>query len=417
LKHAAATKDKPPGVYPGVLKQLQFVWGENACNCNAVKESAPAPAAATFPAPAAAASSNSSSSPGSSGFTAVTGSNSSSSLSGRRLAEASSISPDSRRLQELRRRRLQDLWRRRQLPATETGDELATAAADGSSSSSQSGRISRLQQHLLVAAGAGLDGIHRMLSVISPDSRQPCPLLTYPYKTLGQISAKATDGGFVCSGGLIGEDRVLTAGHCVWDDRGSQGPFQDLSFSPAQWKKDGKITAPLGQVDWDYVTLFEAYVNDPDGEGLAYDISVITLKRAVGRTLGYLGIRADTSPCRSTAMNLTLAGYPGDDPEYPIPGGWQGGCFYDTCTVNFSCAVSITNHTCDSYVGQSGAPMYDRENYIRAVHTLGVLPGFSTSNGAITIQKFILDNVMGYWKDTTGFAPAPPGSIGSGMYY
>ncbi|WIA37318.1 hypothetical protein OEZ86_014253 [Tetradesmus obliquus] len=263
----------------------------------------------------------------------------------------------------------------------------------------------------------GLDGIHRMLSVISPDSRQPCPLLTYPYKTLGQISAKATDGGFVCSGGLIGEDRVLTAGHCVWDDRGSQGPFQDLSFSPAQWKKDGKITAPLGQVDWDYVTLFEAYVNDPDGEGLAYDISVITLKRAVGRTLGFLGIRADTSPCKSTALNLTLAGYPGDDPEYPIPGGWQGGCFYDTCTVNFSCAVSITNHTCDSYVGQSGAPMYDRDNYIRAVHTLGVLPGFSTSNGAITIQKFILDNVMGYWKDTAGFAPAPPGSIGSGMYF
>jgi V8-like Glu-specific endopeptidase len=256
-----------------------------------------------------------------------------------------------------------------------------------------------------------------MLSVISPDSRQPCPLLAYPYKTLGQISAKATDGGFVCSGGLIGEDRVLTAGHCVWDDRGSQGPFQDLAFSPAQWKKDGKITAPLGQVDWDYVTLFEAYVNDPDGEGLAYDISVITLKRAVGRTLGYLGIRGDAGSCKSAALNLTLAGYPGDDPEYPIPGGWQGGCFYDTCTVNFSCSVSITNHTCDSYVGQSGAPMYDKENYIRAVHTLGVLPGFSTSNGAITIQKFILDNVMGYWKDTTGFAPAPPGSVGSGMYY
>jgi V8-like Glu-specific endopeptidase len=162
--------------------------------------------------------------------------------------------------------------------------------------------------------------------------------------------------------------------------------------------------------------LFEAYVNDPDGEGLAYDVSVITLKRAVGRTLGYLGIRADTSPCKSAPLVLTLAGYPGDDPEYPIPGGWQGGCFYDTCTVNFSCGVSITNHTCDSYVGQSGAPMYDRENYVRAVHTLGVLPGFSTSNGAITIQKFILDNVMGYWKDTTGFAPAPPGSIGSGYY-
>jgi V8-like Glu-specific endopeptidase len=216
---------------------------------------------------------------------------------------------------------------------------------------------------------------------------------------------------------LIAADRVLTAGHCVWDDRDTQGPFEDLAFAPAQWKKDGKITAPLGKVDWDYVTLFEAYVNDPDGDGLAYDVAVITLSKAVGQQLGYLGIRADPSPCPTEAMSLTLAGYPGDDPEYPIPGGWQGGCFYDVCQVNFSCSVSITNHTCDSYVGQSGAPMYDKQHYVRAVHTLGVLPGFSNSNGAITIQKFILDNVMGYWRETNGFTALAPGSVGTGSYY
>jgi hypothetical protein len=47
--------------------------------------------------------------------------------------------------------------------------------------------------------------------------------------------------------------------------------------------------------------------------------------------------------------------------------------------------------------------MYDDDNYVRAVHTLGVLPGFSSTNGAITIQKFMLDNVMGYWRDAEGY--------------
>lgn len=253
------------------------------------------------------------------------------------------------------------------------------------------------------SASVGIASIHRILSVIKPDNRRPCPVKTYPYDAMGQIKAKASDGGFVCSGGLIGSNRVLTAGHCVWDDRNAQGPFKDLRFAPGQWKTGTKVESPFGNVDWDYVTLFDNYINDPDGEGLSFDVAVITLSRPVGTELGWLGIKADTSPCRPGPLTLNLAGYPGEDPENPRPGGWAGGCFYDKCDVTFSCSVSITNHTCDSYVGQSGAPMYDEEGYVRAVHTLGVLPGFSTANGAITIQKFLLDNLMGYWKDTDGY--------------
>jgi hypothetical protein len=165
-----------------------------------------------------------------------------------------------------------------------------------------------------------------------------------------------------------------------------------------------KVESPFGFVDWDYVTLFDTYINDPDGEGLPFDIAVITLNKPVGTELGWLGVRADAPPCRATPLTLNLAGYPGEDPENPRVGGWAGGCFYDKCDVSYSCSVSITNHTCDSFVGQSGAPMFDDENYVRAVHTLGVLPGFSSTNGAITIQKFMLDNVMGYWRDTSGYS-------------
>jgi V8-like Glu-specific endopeptidase len=255
--------------------------------------------------------------------------------------------------------------------------------------------------------------VQRMLSVIKPDQRLPCPVRTFPYAAMGQIKAKASDGGFVCSGGLIGPNRVLTAGHCVWDDRGSRGPFRDLRFAPGQWRDArGRVGSLFGAVDWDYVTLFDAYINDPDGEGLPYDVAVITLHKPVGSELGWLGIKADAPPCRPTPLTLTLAGYPGEDPDNPRPGGWSGGCFYDRCSVSHSCAASITNHTCDSYVGQSGAPMFDSSYFVRAVHTLGVLPGFSTANGAITIQRFMLDNVMGYWKDTDGWQKTDKAALG-----
>lgn len=271
-------------------------------------------------------------------------------------------------------------------------------AISSSSSHNNHNSSSRGDKAVVVPAS-----IHRMLSVIKPDDRLPCPIKTYPYNAMGQIKAKASDGGFVCSGGLIGSNRVLTAGHCVWDDRNAQGPFKDLRFAPGQWKVGTKIDSPFGFVDWDYVTLFDTYVNDPDGEGLPFDVAVITLSKPVGTELGWLGIKAEAAPCRPTPMALSLAGYPGDDAENPRVGGWAGGCFYDRCDITYSCSVSITNHTCDSFVGQSGAPMYDEDNFVRAVHTLGVLPGFSNTNGAITIQKFMLDNLMGYFKDTDGF--------------
>jgi V8-like Glu-specific endopeptidase len=287
-------------------------------------------------------------------------------------------------------------------------DDWATAELESLAAMQQSAAVAAM------AAAAGSNGssvavpasIHRILSVIKPDDRLPCPAKTYPYYAMGQIKAKASDGGFVCSGGLIGSNRVLTAGHCVWDDRNAQGPFKDLRFAPGQWKVSGKTESPFGFVDWDYVTLFDTYINDPDGEGLPFDVAVITLTKPVGTELGWLGIRAAAPPCKSTPLTLTLAGYPGEDPEHPIVGGWAGGCWYDKCDVAYSCSVSITNHTCDSFVGQSGAPMFDQENYVRAVHTLGVLPGFSTTNGAITIQKFLLDNLMGYWRDTDGYTQA-----------
>jgi len=226
------------------------------------------------------------------------------------------------------------------------------------------------------------------------DSRRPCPVGQWPYTSLGQITSLAVDGDFLCSGALVGPDRVLTAAHCVWDDRDARTFFRDLSFAPAQYKTPGGVVrAPVGKVAWEHVTILQAYADDPNFAGLAFDVAVIKLKQPVGDALGWLGYRAACEGASGDPLSLTLAGYPGNAPKSRADDAFLGGCYADACGVLYDCRAGTNNHTCDSYVGQSGAPMWDKGGYARMVHTLGVLPGFSTTNAGVTLTPFLVEMI------------------------
>ena len=145
-------------------------------------------------------------------------------------------------------------------------------------------------------------------AIFGPDTRVPVgPTTAFP----ASATVRLTFTGGQCTGFMISERTVATAGHCLHSG-GSGGTWRtNVVAYPGH---DG-TTAPFGSCA--AVRLFAPVgwtgsANAPGGGDPAYDYGAVQLNCAIGTRTGWLGLGYPTQ--RVTGSCTTTQGYPVDRP-------------------------------------------------------------------------------------------------------
>lgn len=204
--------------------------------------------------------------------------------------------------------------------------------------------------------------------LIGTDTREQDTQVTYPNTAVFRIIFGRDTPTASCTAFLIRPYVLMTAGHCVYDPVGRY--FFSASVYKVQQKFNASGPTQVERVRVLQVATTREWMTEQD---YSKDIGLIFLDSNLGKNHGWFPI---TYTCDQEEYSLKTVGYPGDK---------SSGLPYETtCGVSHrTCADSLMPHTCDTFSGQSGSPMFTPNDYmIRAVHTCE-LPGDGTNCGVM----------------------------------
>ncbi|MFY1670341.1 trypsin-like serine peptidase [Plantactinospora sp. WMMB334] len=145
-------------------------------------------------------------------------------------------------------------------------------------------------------------------AIFGPDTRVPVnPTTTFP----ASATVLLTFTGGQCTGFMISERTVATAGHCVhtggsggsWRPNIVAYPGHDGTAAPFGSCGAARLFAPAG---------WTGSANAPGGGDPAYDYGAVQLSCAIGTRTGWFGLGYPTQ--RVTGACTTTHGYPADRP-------------------------------------------------------------------------------------------------------
>lgn len=221
-------------------------------------------------------------------------------------------------------------------------------------------------------------------NVIANDNRQPVTnTKAYPYSAICKLVITFENNGrdlmFIGTGFLVDNNKVLTAGHCIYEAQ--YGMAKSILVVPGAGS-DG--SEPFGS---ELVTTENMNVTDlwKETSKTDWDFGVLTLKSDFGSKAGVLKLAE--SPASHIGTNLKLAGYPynaGDDIS-KLPQMFD----VDLVKSLGTNKVRTIYHEIDSGAGQSGSPILNAGNEVVGIHTFAL--SNRPLNGGVLVDAYIRD--------------------------
>lgn len=213
-------------------------------------------------------------------------------------------------------------------------------------------------------------------SVIGPDERTQITNTTaYPNRAIAHLEVDFPSSSGTCTGWFISRNRLVTAGHCVYDAVAKQ-------WATAMTVYPGRngATAPYGSFTAATLYTVTGWVNSGDPK---YDYAVVKLSSKVPKSIGWFGYGWTSNDSFLLNKNSTVRGYPADK-SYGTMWTMNGKIQQVQKTRLF--------YNIDTAGGQSGSPHYGKWNdscnpCAFGIHTYGVGGDWTMNSSTRITQK------------------------------